>query len=49
MTTLTLLDAAILAHLSKQPIESRRKRLTRRLSPAAKIIAKTLRGDRCTT
>jgi hypothetical protein len=41
MTTISIVDAAILSHLSKQPSESHRLKLTRRLSPAAKGLAVT--------
>jgi hypothetical protein len=43
MTTISIVDAAILSHLSKQPSESHRLKLTRRLSPAAKGLAVNLR------
>jgi hypothetical protein len=39
MTTITIKDAAILSHLSKQPKESDRRKLTARLSPSAKPLA----------
>jgi hypothetical protein len=42
MTTITITEAAILAHLSKQPKESDRKMLTKRLGLEAKKLAKTL-------
>jgi hypothetical protein len=42
MTTITLVEAAILAHLSKQPNERMRKLLTSRLGSDAKRIAKTM-------
>jgi hypothetical protein len=43
MTTITLVEAAILAHLSKQPKEANRKLLTARLGPDAKRLAKGMR------
>jgi len=39
MTTISIIDAAILSHLSKQPGKSQRLKLTGRLSPAAKGLA----------
>ncbi len=42
MTRISILDAAILSHLSKQPKELDRKLLTSRLSDAAKDLAKKL-------
>jgi hypothetical protein len=44
MTTISIKEAAILAHLSKQPKESVRKLLTARLGPDAKKLAKTLKS-----
>jgi hypothetical protein len=43
MTTISIVDAAILSHLSKQPSESQRLNLTKRLSPAAKGLAVNLK------
>lgn len=43
MTTLTIKEAAILAHLSKQPKEKDRVLLTKRLGPEARELAKALR------
>jgi hypothetical protein len=42
MTTITIVDAAILAHLSKQPKENVRTELTSRLSLEARQIAPLL-------
>ena len=42
MTTISIVEAAILSHLSKQPNEEIRKLLTARLGEDAKRIAKTL-------
>ena len=39
MTTISIVDAAILSHLSKQPPEAQRLKLTRRLTPAARDLA----------
>jgi hypothetical protein len=41
MTTITIVEAAILAHLSKQPSKAVRELLTARLGEDAKRIAKT--------
>jgi len=46
MTTITILEAAILAHLSKQPKESIRRMLTKRLGPEARKLAKNLIAKR---
>ena len=43
MTTISIVDAAILSYLSKQPNESQRLQLTRRLSPAARGLAVNLK------
>jgi len=43
MTTITIKEAAILTHLSKQPREADRILLTKRLGPEAKELAKGLR------
>jgi hypothetical protein len=45
MTTITIKEAAILSHLSKQPRESDRVLLTRRLGSDAKKLARTLKRD----
>jgi hypothetical protein len=45
MTTISIKDAAILSHLSKQPRESDRLLLTRRLGDDAKILARSLKRD----
>ena len=42
MTTITIVEAAILAHLSKQPKESDRRKLTKRLGLEAQKLAKNL-------
>ena len=42
-TTITITDAAILAHLSKQPKEPQRRKLTKRLSKEARPLAKQMR------
>ncbi len=43
MTTITIKDAAILSHLSKQPREIDRRLLTSRLGSDAKVLARTLK------
>lgn len=43
MTTITIKEAAILAHLSKEPKEAVRKLLTARLGPDARKLARGLR------
>lgn len=43
MTTITIVEAAILAHLSKQPNESDRRLLTKRLGKEARKLAATLK------
>ena len=45
MTTISIKDAAILSHLSKQPRERDRLLLTSRLGSDAKILARTLRRE----
>jgi len=42
MIRISIIDAAILAHLSKQPTEASRKLLTQRLGKEAKILARKL-------
>jgi len=42
MTTITIKEAAILSYLSKQPIESERIELTKRLGVEAKELAISL-------
>ena len=50
MTTISIVDAAILSHLSKQPANSQRLKLTKRLSPAAKgLTANFKRAEMRTT
>jgi hypothetical protein len=46
MTTITIVEAAILAHLSKQPKEADRRRLTKRLGLEARKLAKNLIAKR---
>jgi hypothetical protein len=42
MTIITIKEAAILSHLSKQPNKATVKLLTARLGPEAKLLAKKL-------
>jgi len=45
MTTISIKEAAILSHLSKQPRESDRLLLTRRLGSDAKLLARKLKRN----
>ena len=43
MTTISITEAAILSHLSKRPSNPQRLKLTTRLGPDAKLLAKKLK------